>query len=65
MGNEVIKAIDNFNKNESNSEKIEIVCGFDKEEANVAFPIYNDINSIKEKICIIILSHYFNAMRSL
>lgn len=54
MGNEVIRAIDNFNKNANNSEKIEIVCGFDKEESNVGFPIYNDINNIKEKVDVII-----------
>ena len=54
MGNEVIAAINNFNKNNSDSERINIVCGFDKEESNVDFPIYNDINNIKENVDVII-----------
>lgn len=32
----------------------EIVCGFDKEEKNLGFPVYDDIDKIKEKVDIII-----------
>ncbi len=47
MGSEIIKAsngLENFN----------IVCGFDIEEKNIGFPVYNDINKIKEDVDIII-----------
>ena len=36
MGKEVITAINN------QSEKFQIVCGFDKDENNLGFPVYND-----------------------
>ena len=47
MGSEILKAangLENFN----------IVCGFDKEEKNIGFPVYDDINNIKENVDIII-----------
>ena len=56
MGNEVLKAVKNYNKTASNTEmeSIDIVCGFDREELSGEFPIYNDIESIKEKVDVII-----------
>lgn len=48
MGNEVIKAVDKYNAD------FKIVCGFDREENNLGFPIYNDIQKIKEKVDVII-----------
>ena len=45
MGNEVIKALKEDDK---------IICGFDREEKNQIFPIYNDIKKIKEKADVII-----------
>ncbi len=47
MGNEVIQAV-------KNTENFEIVCGFDLEESNTNFPIYNKIQNIKEKVDVII-----------
>ena len=47
MGSEVIKAV-------NQDEGFKIVCGFDKEEGNLGFPIYNDINNVKESIDVII-----------
>ena len=48
MGNEMIQAI---NKNEN----LTVACGFDREEDNAKeFPIYNNIENIKEKIDVII-----------
>lgn len=48
MGNEMIQAI---NKNENST----VVCGFDREEDNTKeFPIYNNLENIKEKIDVII-----------
>lgn len=49
MGNEVIKAVDTLD-----NDKFKIICGFDKEEAENKFPIYNDIKNIKEKVDVII-----------
>ena len=48
MGKEVITAINN------QSEKFQIVCGFDKDENNLGFPVYNDIEKINEKVDVII-----------
>lgn len=48
MGKEVITAINNQSK------KFQIVCGFDKDENNIGFPVYNDIEKINEKVDIII-----------
>lgn len=45
MGNEVIKSL---------KEEDEIICGFDREEKNKNFPVYNDIEKIKEKADVII-----------
>lgn len=45
MGNEVIKSL---------KEEDEIICGFDREEKNKKFPVYNDIEKIKEKADVII-----------
>lgn len=45
MGSEVIKALKEDDK---------IICGFDREEKNQIFPIYNDIKKIKEKVDVII-----------
>ena len=47
MGKEVIKAMEG--KDEYN-----IVCGVDLEEANLGFPVYNNIQNIKEDIDVII-----------
>ena len=47
MGGEVIKAV-------QNKEQFKIVCGFDKEATNKGFPIYNNIEDIKEKVDVII-----------
>ena len=47
MGNEIIEAV-------KKQDKFKIVCGFDKEEDNQEFPIYNDVNNIKENIDVII-----------
>ncbi len=48
MGGEVVKAVDVA------GEKIKIVCGFDQVESNNVFPIYNNIQNIKEKVDVII-----------
>lgn len=48
MGKEVITAINNQSK------KFQIVCGFDKDENNIGFPVYNDIEKINEKVDVII-----------
>lgn len=45
MGKEVMKL---------QSENIEIVCGFDKEKEETPFPIFNNIEDIKENVDIII-----------
>lgn len=47
MGGEVIKAI-------SCKEDLKIVCGFDANEGENGFPVYNDIKNIKEKVDVII-----------
>ena len=48
MGSEVVEAI-------SKTKELEIVCGFDREETNQnGFPVYNSIDSIKEKVDVII-----------
>lgn len=47
MGGEVIEEI-------SKNDEFNIVCGFDKEEKEKPFPIYNDIEKIKEKVDVII-----------
>lgn len=47
MGNEVIKAVEK-------QEDLNIVCGFSINEGNNGFPIYNDINKIKEKVDVIV-----------
>ncbi len=47
MGSEMIKAAKNI-------DSCNIVCGFDKEEKNIGFPVYNDINNIKEDVDVII-----------
>ena len=47
MGKEVIEA-------SKNSKNINIVCGVDRDEGNIGFPVYNDINNIKEEIDVII-----------
>ena len=47
MGSEVIKAVEA-------QEGFEIVCGFDQNESNNKFPIYNNIENIKEKVDVII-----------
>lgn len=47
MGNEIIKAAEG-------NEDFKIVCGFDRDEGNKGFPIYNDINKIKEDVDVII-----------
>lgn len=47
MGKEVIEASKNF-------KNINIVCGVDRDEGNIGFPVYNDIKNIKEKIDVII-----------
>ena len=44
MGKEVINAL----------KEDEIICGFDKEERELTFPVYNDIEKIKEKPDVII-----------
>lgn len=44
MGKEVINAL----------KEDEIICGFDKEERKLTFPVYNDIEKIKEKPDVII-----------
>ena len=48
MGKEVITAVN------SQSNKFQIVCGFDKDETNLGFPVYNDIEKINEKVDVII-----------
>lgn len=48
MGKEVIEAVNNQN------DDIKIVCGFDKDESNFEFPIYDDIEKINEKVDVII-----------
>lgn len=47
MGSEVLKAI-------SNNDEFEVVCGYDKEETKKSFPVYNDIDKIKEEVDVII-----------
>lgn len=47
MGQEVLKAV-------NNSSDSEVCCGVDKTNSNFSFPIYNDVNLIKEKPDIII-----------
>lgn len=47
MGREVIQAMEG--KNDFN-----IVCGVDREADNIGFPVYNNIQDIKEKIDVII-----------
>ena len=47
MGQEVLKAV-------NNSSDFEVCCGVDKTNSNSSFPIYNDVNLIKEKPDIII-----------
>lgn len=47
MGGEVIKAV-------KENENFEIVCGFDAEGGDRGFPIYNDVNDIKENIDVVI-----------
>ena len=47
MGQEVLKAV-------NNSSDFEVCCGVDKTNSNFSFPIYNDVNLIKEKPDIII-----------
>lgn len=47
MGQEVLKVI-------SNSSDFEVCCGVDKEFSENSFPIYNNVNSIKEKPDVII-----------
>lgn len=47
MGNEIIKAV-------KKQEDLNIACGFSINEGDIGFPIYNDINKIKEKIDVII-----------
>jgi len=45
MGREVMNSL---------KEEDEIICGFDKEEKNTKYPVYNDIEKIKEKVDVII-----------
>ena len=47
MGHEIRKIVKQMSE-------FDIVCGFGKEESNDEFPIYNDINHIKEKIDVIV-----------
>ena len=47
MGGEVINAI-------SNDSELNIVCGFDRAETNLGFPVYNKIQNIHENIDVII-----------
>lgn len=47
MGREVITAANNL-------ENVKIVCGFDKDENDLGFPVYNDIEKINEKVDVII-----------
>lgn len=47
MGGEIIKAV-------TNQENFEIVCGFAAQASEQEFPIYSDIQNIKEKVDVII-----------
>ena len=47
MGNEIIQAT-------KSQENIEIVCGFDAVIGNQNFPVYSDIQNIKEKVDVVI-----------
>ena len=47
MGGEIIKAV-------NNQENYEIVCGFDAKASEQKFPIYNNIQDIKETVDVII-----------
>ena len=48
MGNEIIIAVNNSDND------YKIVCGFAKKENNIGFPIYNNIEKIKEQVDVII-----------
>lgn len=48
MGKEVITAVNNQENN------FKIVCGYDKDEANLGFPVYNNIEKIHENLDVII-----------